>query len=100
MTKLEKQVWQKLKEIPDPELNVSIVDLGLIYKVEIRKQVAKITMTLTTIGCPLFAVIQQTIEEKVGEVKSINKVKIDLTFDPPWSMDLMSDDAKIKLGLI
>lgn len=100
MTKLEKQVWQKLKEIPDPELNVSIVDLGLIYKVEIRKQVAKITMTLTTIGCPLFGVIQQTIEEKVGEVKSINKVKIDLTFDPPWSMDLMSDDAKIKLGLI
>ena len=100
MTTLEKQVWQKLREIPDPELNISIVDLGLIYKVKVKDGQAKITMTLTTIGCPLFGTIQKTIENKVAELKQIDNVKIDLTFKPAWSMDKMSEDAKIKLGLI
>ncbi|OGK64804.1 hypothetical protein A2313_00265 [Candidatus Roizmanbacteria bacterium RIFOXYB2_FULL_41_10] len=100
MTLLEKQVWQKLAEIPDPELNISIVDLGLIYKVKIKDGQAKITMTLTTIGCPLFGTIQKSIENKVSELKQIDNVKIDLTFKPAWSMDRMSQDAKIKLGLI
>ena len=100
MTILEKQVWEKLREIPDPELNISIVDLGLIYKVTIKDGQAKITMTLTTIGCPLFGTIQKTIENKVAELKQIDNVKIDLTFKPAWSMDKMSTDAKIKLGLI
>ncbi len=99
MTILEKQVWEKLREIPDPELNISIVDLGLIYKVTIKDGQAKITMTLTTIGCPLFGTIQKTIENKVAELKQIDNVKIDLTFKPAWSMDKMSTDAKIKLGL-
>ena len=100
MTLIEKQVWQKLGEIPDPELNISLVDLGLIYKVKVNKGKAKITMTLTTMGCPLFGIIQKTVEEKIREIKTIDNVEVDLTFDPPWNMDKISQEAKIKLGLI
>lgn len=100
MTLIEKQVWEKLAQIPDPELNISLVDLGLIYKVKVNKGKAKITMTLTSMGCPLFGMIQKAVEEKVREVKTIENVEVDLTFDPPWNMDLMSQEAKIKLGLI
>lgn len=100
MNKLEEKVWEKLKQIPDPELNISLVDLGLIYKVEVGEGKAKITMTLTTIGCPLFGTIQKTVEAKVSEIEEIKNVDVSLTFDPPWSMDKMSEEAKLKLGLI
>ncbi len=100
MIELEKQVWEKLKQIPDPELDVSLVDLGLIYKVKVAKGKAKITMTLTTIGCPLFGLIQKTVEQKVGEIRTIDNVEVDLVFDPPWNMEMLSDEARIKLGLI
>lgn len=100
MNSLEKEVWQKLKQIPDPELNVSLVDLGLIYKVKVSKGKAKITMTLTSMGCPLFGMIQKTVEEKVGEIHTIDNVEVELVFEPAWSMDLMSEEAKVKLGLI
>lgn len=100
MNILEKQVWEKLKTIPDPELDVSIVDLGLIYKVKISKGKAKITMTLTTSGCPLFGLIQKTIEEKVREIETIDNVEVELVFEPAWNMEMISEEAKIKLGLM
>jgi len=100
MSKLEEKAWELLKEIPDPELNISIVDLGLVYKVEIKEGKAKVTMTLTTIGCPLFGVIQKTVEEKLMEIKEVQNVEVELTFDPPWTMDMMSEESKLKLGLI
>ena len=99
-TNLEQEVWEKLKTIPDPELNISLVDLGLIYEVKIKAESVYIKLTLTTIGCPLFGVIQKTIEDKVKEVPGIKNVQTELTFDPPWSMDLMSEEAKLKLGLL
>lgn len=93
-------VRQKLTEVLDPELGVSIVDLGLIYNVEVDNHgVCLITMTLTTIGCPLFGQIQKEIEDKVMEVEEVEEVTIDLTFDPPWTPDKMSESAKIDLGL-
>ena len=93
-------IRQKLTEVLDPELGVSIVDLGLIYNVEIDNHgVCLITMTLTTIGCPLFGQIQKEIEDKVMEVEEVEEVTIDLTFDPPWTPDKMSESAKIDLGL-
>ncbi len=91
-------ILKKLGEINDPELNISIVELGLIYTVELVKKTVKITMTLTTIGCPLFSLIEQEIYNKLHTI-GISDVKITLTFDPPWSMDKMSADAKAKLGI-
>ncbi len=96
----QEQITAKLREVLDPELGVSIVDLGLIYNVEIDQHgTAAITMTLTTIGCPLFGQIQKSIEDKVLEVPGITEVSIELTFDPPWTPDKMAESAKIELGL-
>ena len=96
---LEQAVREKLKNVLDPELGVSIVDLGLIYEIVVSKDgVCTITMTLTTIGCPLFDQIQKDIENNVMEVPEINEVKTELTFEPAWSPEKMSDDAKIQLG--
>lgn len=100
MTKIEKEIWQKLKEIPDPELNISIVDLGLVYAVKLENDTAKIKMTLTTIGCPLFGLIQKAVEDKVKELSAVKAVETELTFDPPWTMEMISEEAKVKLGLI
>ncbi|HLC95357.1 MAG TPA: metal-sulfur cluster assembly factor [Patescibacteria group bacterium] len=97
---LEQRVREKLKLVLDPELGVSIVDLGLIYNIVLADtHRCIITMTLTTIGCPLFAQIQKEIEARVMELPEIEDVKIELTFDPPWTVDKMSPEAKIQLGL-
>lgn len=97
---VEQSVQEKLKGVLDPELGVSIVDLGLIYNITVSKEgVCTITMTLTTIGCPLFGQIQKEIEDAVMEVTVIEEVKVDLTFDPPWDASKMTEDARITLGL-
>lgn len=95
----EKEVFIVLKTIPDPELGISIVDLGLIYGVDIDND-NKVTvhMTLTTIGCPLFSLISEPIKAKVKEIAGVRDVEIELTFDPPWTPERMSEEAKIKLG--
>jgi metal-sulfur cluster biosynthetic enzyme len=92
-------IMKKLKEVNDPELNISIVDLGLVYKVEVNNGVVVITMTLTTIGCPLYSLIEQEIYNKLHTI-GLSNVKIMLTFDPPWTMEKMSEKAKAKLGII
>jgi len=97
---IQSAVTDQLKKVLDPELGISIWDLGLIYEVIVNKEgICTITMTLTTIGCPLFAQIQKEIEDHVMEISEINEVKIDLVFDPPWSVDKMSEESKIRLGL-
>jgi len=100
MTQITKKaVKNKLLEVMDPELNISIVDLGLIYgiKVNAKNQVV-VTMTLTTIGCPLFSLIEDEIRTKLREI-GIKDLKIDLIFDPPWSMDKMTTKGKVVLGI-
>ncbi len=95
----KKKVLSKLEEVLDPELNISIVDLGLVYKVDVGKMV-KITMTLTTMGCPLISTIEEEIKQKLKEIGIDEKnIKIDLTFDPPWSMEKMTPRAKAMLGI-
>ncbi|MBP6929802.1 MAG: metal-sulfur cluster assembly factor [Candidatus Moranbacteria bacterium] len=97
---LQTTVENQLKKVLDPELGVSIVDLGLIYGITVSSEgVCTITMTLTTIGCPLFGQIQKEIEDKVMEIDAIEDVKIDLTFDPPWTAEKMTEEARIQLGL-
>ncbi len=94
------QVRVKLKLVLDPELGVSIVDLGLIYGIAVSKEgVCTITMTLTTIGCPLFGQIQKEIEDRVMELEAIEDIVVDLTFDPPWTAEKMTEEARIQLGL-
>ena len=97
---IEELVREKLHLVLDPELGISIVELGLIYGVAVdTDRKCTITMTLTTMGCPLFGQIQKEIEDRVLEVESIEDVEISLTFDPPWTIEKMTPEAKIQLGL-
>lgn len=93
------QVMEKLEDVIDPELYISVVDLGLIYDVEIKDKDIDIKMTLTTIGCPLFGLIEGDIKEKVSSLGDVGKVHVDLVFDPPWDMEKMSERGKAQLGI-
>lgn len=95
-----KQIKAKLTEVMDPELNISIVDLGLVYKVALIKNKVKVLMTLTTIGCPLFSLIETQIKDKIKELGIKDKdISLELTFDPPWSMEKMSKKGRAMLGI-
>jgi metal-sulfur cluster biosynthetic enzyme len=95
------QVKQVLSTILDPELGHNIVDLGLIYKIEIAPDTIKITMTLTTPGCPLSGYFHSTIRDQVATAAKLDpdQVDINLTFDPPWSPEAMSESLRFELGL-
>ncbi|OGG23754.1 aromatic ring hydroxylase [Candidatus Gottesmanbacteria bacterium RIFCSPLOWO2_01_FULL_43_11b] len=89
-----------LKNIPDPEIGVSLWDLGLIYNIEIKEGIVEILMTLTTIGCPLIHLIADPIKKEVGKLKGVKEVNVELTFEPPWSTEKLSDEAKLQLGFV
>jgi metal-sulfur cluster biosynthetic enzyme len=96
----KKDIIAVLKTIPDPEINVSLWDLGLIYKITVRGSgKVSILMTLTSIGCPLFSTMEGLMKEKIGLIKGITSVDIELTFEPPWTMDKMSKTGKMELGM-
>lgn len=98
---ITRQIIEKqLKKVLDPELGISIVDLGLIYEIKITGVDVEVLMTLTTIGCPLFGTIEEDIRNSVKNVKGIGKILVNLTFEPVWNPDKMSKEAKIKLGFI
>ncbi len=98
----KKDIEHVLEQIPDPEIGVSLWDLGLVYDIGIDKKEGsvRILMTLTTIGCPLFDLIAGPIREEVGKLKGVKHVDVELTFEPPWSMDRMSEEAKAQLGFV
>jgi len=96
---LRSQIAQQLSLVLDPELFVSIVDLGLIYNIHISSKKATVVMTLTTIGCPLFGVLEKEIKERVSSLDSIDEVELELVFDPPWSMQMISPKALAELGM-
>ncbi len=98
----KKQIEDVLKNIPDPEIGVSLWDLGLIYGISMDKKtgVVTVTMTLTTIGCPLFSLIAEPIKREVGALPGVTGVEVQLTFDPPWNTDRMSEAAKKQLGFL
>ena len=98
----KKDIEKVLKKIPDPEIGVSLWDLGLIYNIDIDKKKGhvEILMTLTTVGCPLFEQIAEPIRQNIGRLKGVKKVDLTLTFEPPWTVDRMSDSAKAQLGFI
>ncbi len=92
------QVREALKKVIDPEIGINIVDLGLIYDVNIEKNVALIRMTLTVPGCPLASMLTMQAEKAAASVEGLDGAKVELTWDPPWNPKMMSDDAKRKLG--
>ena len=92
------EVMEILRTVEDPELGMDIVDLGLLYEVEVEDSKARITYSLTSMGCPAGPLIAQDIDSAVRQVEGIQDVELELTFDPPWTPDRMSDDAKFILG--
>jgi metal-sulfur cluster biosynthetic enzyme len=93
-------VMEKLKDVFDPELQVSIVELGLIYDVEINGDTVKVIYTLTTPGCPLAPIIDGQIQDALMHIPGVRYVDPVLTFSPPWDPRTMaSDDVKMSLGI-
>ena len=98
---LGEEVIKVLKTIYDPEIPVDIYELGLIYDVQISDEgEAKALMTLTTPNCPVAESLPMEVEEKVGEIEGITKSKVEITFEPEWEKDMMSEEAKFELGLL
>ena len=98
----EAEVMDALHECYDPEIPVNIVDLGLIYNVDIDNDTGQvdITMTLTALGCPMAGEVVDEVQTRVSEVENVTSCKVNMTFDPPWSPDRMTEDAKWELGMI
>jgi metal-sulfur cluster biosynthetic enzyme len=92
------EVVEALRGVEDPELGMDIVELGLYYDAEIDGNNVKVVYSLTSMGCPAGAMIQEDIERVVHEIPGVEGVESELVFDPPWSPERMSDDAKFILG--
>lgn len=98
---LEEAIIEKIKTVYDPEIPVNIYDIGLIYKVNIKEEgKAHVLMTLTSPNCPVAESLPLEVKEKVEEVEGISEAEIELTFEPPWTMDLLTDEAKLELGML
>ncbi len=101
---VEDKIWALLKTCFDPEIPVNIVDLGLIYECHTLLQEDKyhvaIKMTLTAAGCGMGPVLVADIEQKIRSINEVNEVKVDLVFDPPWDRSMMTDVAKLQLGMM
>jgi FeS assembly SUF system protein len=94
-------VVKVLKSIYDPEIPVDIYELGLIYDVMINEeQDVKILMTLTSPNCPVAETLPKEVEEKIKSIDEVRSCEVEITFDPPWSKDLMSEEAKLELGML
>ncbi len=98
----EQQVWEALKTVYDPEIPVDLVNLGLIYSVDIDQAAGEvaITMTLTAPGCGMGPVLVGDVEYRVAQVPNVKQVKVELVFDPPWHRDMMSEEAQLETGMI
>ncbi len=92
------EVLEALHQVEDPELGMDIVELGLLYDVEVEGSKVKVTHSLTSMGCPAGPMIQESIHEVASAVPGVEDVEVDLTWEPPWTPDRMSEDAKFILG--
>ncbi len=98
---LGEKIVRVLKTIFDPEIPVDIYELGLIYDVMVNTDYdVKILMTLTTPNCPVAESLPREVEEKVKSLDTVKDCEVEITFDPPWTQDLMSEEAKLELGLL
>ena len=102
---VKKLVWDQMKTCYDPEIPVDIVELGLVYECELEpagddRRIARITMTLTAPGCGMGEILVQDVKEKVEMVPTIERAEVELTFDPPWSREMMSEAARLQTGMM
>ncbi len=98
---LEARVLDAVKTVYDPEIPVNIYDLGLIYEITVDDdQTAHIKMTLTSPNCPVAESLPAEVEDKVKAIDGIKNAVVSITFDPPWDKSMMSDEAKLELGLL
>lgn len=98
---LGEKIVRVIKTIFDPEIPVDIYELGLIYDVMVNEDYeVKILMTLTTPNCPVAETLPLEVEEKVKSINEVKDAEVEITFDPPWSQDLMSEEAKLELGML
>ncbi len=101
MNELGESIVKVLKTIFDPEIPVDIYELGLIYDVFVNEdREVKILMTLTSPNCPVAETLPMEVQEKIKSIDSVKDVEIELTFDPPWDKDMMSEEAKLELGML
>ncbi|WP_148864101.1 putative Fe-S cluster assembly protein SufT [Marinobacter fonticola] len=101
----ESQVWEAMRGCYDPEIPVNVVELGLIYECQVSNDADNgnrvyIKMTLTAAGCGMGPVITDDVKRKVEHVPNVDKVTVELTFDPPWNNEMLSDEAKLELGML
>ena len=98
---LEQNIIEQIKGIYDPEIPVNIYELGMIYEIKIDDDMnAHILMTLTSPNCPVADSLPLEVKEKVKQVEGINDAEVEITFDPPWSQDMMSEEARLELGFL
>ena len=98
---IESDIILTLKNIYDPEIPVNIYELGLIYEIDVQEDLnVVITMTLTTPNCPVADSLLEDVRDQVSSVKSVKKATVNLTFEPPWDQEMLSDEAKLDLGLL
>src|SRR5512146_1306587 len=95
----ETDVLEALRQVEDPELGMDVVDLGLVYDVEVAGSKVKVIYSLTSMGCPAGPLIEQDIQAAARSIEDVEEVETELTFDPPWTPEKMSDDAKFILGI-
>ena len=96
---LREQVITEIRKIYDPEIPVNIYELGLIYDVKVKEDTAKIIMTLTSPNCPVAESLPQEVKDSAMQVDGIEKVDLDVVFEPVWNKDMMSESAKLELNL-
>ncbi len=98
---LGEKIVRVIKTIFDPEIPVDIYELGLIYDVFVNEDLdVKILMTLTTPNCPVAETLPMEVEEKIKSIDEVKSAVVEITFDPPWSQELMSEEAKLELGML
>lgn len=101
MQEVGEKAVAKICEIYDPEVPVNIYELGLIYDIQVSDEGdVEIEMTLTSPNCPVAETLPVEVEEKVKIIEEVRKVKVNITFDPPWDKDMMSEAAKLELGML
>lgn len=97
----EEEVRDALTNIVDPEIGINIVDLGLVYGTDVEDDgEVRVTMTLTAPGCPLSGYIGTAVDTTVSELEGVTKVDVDIVWTPPWNPSMMSEDAKLELGIL
>ncbi|HOR60161.1 MAG TPA: iron-sulfur cluster assembly protein [Bacteroidales bacterium] len=101
MTEIEKNIVENLKTVYDPEIAINVYDLGLIYRIDVNNDYdVDVDMTLTAPNCPMADDIIKNVNDAIKKVENIKSVSINLVFDPPWSKDMLSEEALLELGLL